>query len=455
MLVHFTDLNISKAILNAIEDIGFTTPTPIQEQSYSVILSGKNVVGIAQTGTGKTWAYLLPILNDLKYSKELKPRVLIVVPTRELVNQVVEQLNLLTAYMTVRILGVYGGVNINTQKAALAEGVDILVATPRRLYDLAVNRAVQLQDVKKLVIDEVDVMLDLGFLFQLTNLFELLPEKRQNIMFSATMTEEVATLIEDFFIAPVTISITLSGTPLQNIEKQCYSVANFYTKISLLIHLLKDKETFKKVVVFIDTKKHADLLFDELEQDFWSELGVIHSNKSQNNREATIERFNDNASRILIATDVIARGLDLDRISHVISFDVPAYPENYIHRIGRTGRAQNKGNAILFYTKDEERRKEDIEKLMDYTIPFVPFPNVIPISKKLILEEQPVVLEKHLIGVKRKNKNSGFHEKKDKNKKTAADNVGGGDKIKMKKAKKYKSAKTRGDKFGKQNKKRK
>lgn len=455
MAIQFSDLNLSKALLNALEDIGFDTPTPVQEQTYPVILAGKNVVSVAQTGTGKTFAYLLPILNDLKFSKQVKPRVLVLVPTRELVTQVVEQIQLLTKYMTVRVLGVFGGVNINTQKQQLAEGVDVLVATPRRLYDLAISRAVQLQEVKKLVIDEVDVMLDLGFLFQLTNLFELLPEKRQNTMFSATMTEEVATLIDDFFIKPVTISIAVSGTPLKNIDQQCFSVANFYTKINLLIHLLKDKETFNKVVVFIDTKRHADLLFEALEQDFWSELGVIHSNKSQNNRMATIERFNDNATRILIATDVIARGLDLDSISHVISFDVPAFPENYMHRIGRTGRAKKQGASILFFTDDEVRRKEAIEQLMDYEIPQVPFPEVVPISKKQTIEEQPVVLEKHLVGIKRKNANSGFHEKKDKNKKTAEDNVGGGDKIKMKKAKKYKSAKTRGDKFGNKNKKRK
>jgi len=455
MPTHFSDLNINKALLNALEDIGFDTPTPIQEESFPKLLSGKNVVGIAQTGTGKTLAYLLPILTEHKFSKSVKPRALIVVPTRELVIQVVEQIELLTKYMTVRVLGVYGGVNINTQKIALAQGVDILVATPRRLYDLAVNRAVQLQEVKKLVIDEVDVMLDLGFLFQLTNLFELLPDKRQNTMFSATMTEDVAKLIEDFFIEPETISIALSGTPLENISQQCYAAPNFYTKVNLLIHLLKDKETFKKVVVFIDTKKHADILFDALEQDFWSGLGIIHSNKSQNNRIAAIERFNDNASRILIATDVIARGLDLDSISHVISFDVPAFPENYMHRIGRTGRATKQGASILFYTEDEEQRKNAIERLMNYEIPQIAFPKVVPVSKQLTIEEQPVVIEKHLIGVKRKSANSGFHDKKEKNKKTAADNVGGGEKIKMKKAKKYKAAKTRGDKFGNKNKKRK
>lgn len=455
MPIQFSDLNLSKALVNALDDIGFDTPTPVQEQTFPVILSGRNVVSVAQTGTGKTFAYLLPILNELKFSKQIKPRVLIVVPTRELVNQVVEQVELLTKYMTIRILGVYGGVNINTQKLHLAQGVDVLVATPRRLYDLAISRAVQLQEIKKLVIDEVDVMLDLGFLFQLTNLFELLSDRRQNTMFSATMTEEVAALIEDFFIDPVTISIAVSGTPLENIEQKCYSVANFYTKVSLLIHLLKDKETFKKVVVFIDTKKHADILFEALEQDFWSELGVIHSNKSQNNRIAAIDRFNDNASRILIATDVIARGLDLDSISHVISFDTPAFPENYMHRIGRTGRAKKQGNSILFYTDDELKRKEAIEQLMGIEIPQIAFPEAVPVSKQLTIEEQPVVIEKHLIGVKRKNENSGFHEKKDKNKKTKADNLGGGDKIKMKKAQKYKSAKTRGDKFGKQNKKRK
>jgi len=432
----FQELSIQKSLLNAIADLDFVKPTPIQREAYPKILSGNNVVGIAQTGTGKTLAYSLPILQELNYSKSYKPRVLIIVPTRELVVQVVDQIELYTKYMTVRIAGVFGGVNIKTQQALLSEGTDIIVGTPGRLYDLILNRSLQTQDIKKLVIDEVDIMLDLGFRFQLNNIFELLPEKRQNIMFSATMTDDVQFLIQDNFINPQTITVSVSGTPLDNISQTCYAVPNFYTKVNLLDYLLKDKATFQKVVVFIDSKKNADRLFLELEANYWKELGIIHSNKSQNNRLATIERFNDGQTRILIASDIIARGLDLDDISHVINFDTPKFPENYIHRIGRTGRAKKMGNSILLFTKDEEKNKLAIEKLMDKIIDSKKLPNEVVISKKLILDEQPKVVEKNPHKKSKQPSGPSFHEKKDKNKKQY--NLGGGQKIKLKKAKKYK-----------------
>ena len=432
----FQELSIQKSLLNAIADLDFVKPTPIQREAYPKILSGNNVVGIAQTGTGKTLAYSLPILQELNYSKSYKPRVLIIVPTRELVVQVVDQIELYTKYMTVRIAGVFGGVNIKTQQALLSEGTDIIVGTPGRLYDLILNRSLQTQDIKKLVIDEVDIMLDLGFRFQLNNIFELLPEKRQNIMFSATMTDDVQFLIQDNFINPQTITVSVSGTPLDNISQTCYAVPNFYSKVNLLDYLLKDKATFQKVVVFIDSKKNADRLFLELEANYWKELGIIHSNKSQNNRLATIERFNDGQTRILIASDIIARGLDLDDISHVINFDTPKFPENYIHRIGRTGRAKKMGNSILLFTKDEEKNKLAIEKLMAKIIDSKKFPNEVVISKKLILDEQPKVVEKNPHKKSKQPSGPSFHEKKDKNKKQY--NLGGGQKIKLKKAKKYK-----------------
>lgn len=440
----FEELGVNKFLLSAIDDLGFEKPTPVQAEAFPVILSGKNVVGISQTGTGKTLAYMLPLLHELKFSKSYKPRIIILVPTRELVVQVVEQIELFTKYKSVRVLGVFGGVNIRTQMAHLSEGQDIVVGTPGRLYDLAVNRALQLQEVKKLVIDEVDVMLDLGFRFQLKNIFEVLPKKRQNIMFSATMTEDVELLINDYFIAPVYVAIALSGTPLDNIAQSAYPVPNFYTKINLLRNLISDKEIFRKVIVFIDSKKHADLLFEKLEHEFWNQLGVIHSNKSQNNRLATVEGFNEGHLRVLIATDVIARGLDLEDISHVINFDTPKFPENYMHRIGRTGRAEKKGASILFYTEAELEYKEEIEKLMEMEMNELSFPDTVEISQQLIEAERPKIREKN--PHKQSNREAGpsFHEKKDKNKKDY--NIGGGQKRKLNKTKKYKKPKTRGGK---------
>ena len=450
MSASFEKLNLSKQLKFAIDDLGFDHPTPIQEASFSVILSGKDIVGIAQTGTGKTFAYMLPILEELKFSKQDSPRVLILVPTRELVLQVVENIKSFASYMTVRVVGVYGGANINTQKQAVAQGCDIVVATPGRLYDLALSRALKLKGIKKLVIDEVDVMLDLGFRFQLTNIFELLPKRRQNIMFSATMIDEIDALINDFFIGPSKISIAVSGTPLDNIAQQCYQVKNFYTKVNLLAHLLKDKEIFRKVLVFVANKKSADRLFEVLAEEFDAEMGVIHSNKSQNYRIRSIEQFEAGKNRILVSTDVMARGLDLDRISHVINFDTPNFPENYMHRIGRTGRAEEEGKTILFYTKEEKESKAGIERLMDYKIPKIPFPKEVEYSKQLTPEERPEEGESKNYNRNQKTGERGpsFHEKKVKNQKT---NQGGSYKREIKK--KYKKNKTRGDKnFNQRNK---
>jgi len=445
----FEDLNLSKQLINAIEDLGIDNPTPIQVEAYPVILSGKDLVGIAQTGTGKTFAYLLPLLKDLKFSKEIHPRILILVPTRELVLQVVEQVKSLTTYTNTRVLGVYGGTNMNTQALAVAEGMDILAATPGRLYDLVLNGALKIKTVKKLVIDEVDVMLDLGFRYQLKNIFDLLPERRQNLMFSATMTEEVDALIDDFFIAPAKISIAVSGTPLDNIAQECYAVKNFYTKVNLLIHLLQDRDHYGKVLVFVTGKKNADRLFEALEEPYGRETCIIHSNKSQNYRIRSVKQFDEGENRILVTTDVMARGLDLELISHVINFDTPIYPENYMHRIGRTGRAEQQGHSILFYTEKERGEKEAIETLMNYKIPMVEFPSEVEISNELTPEESPRKVEIKLkADSDNKVKGGAFHEKKEKNTKT---NQGGSY---LRKMKKYKKPKTKGDKnFNRRNRK--
>jgi len=436
----FENLPLTKQLRNAIEELGFAKPTPIQEQSFPVVRSGADVVGIAQTGTGKTLAYMLPILQDIKFQKIDTPRVLVLVPTRELVLQVVERIEEFAKYMNVRVVGVYGGTNINTQKKACALGVDIVVATPGRLYDLAACRALQLKTVKQLVIDEVDVMLDLGFRIQLANIFSILPERRQNIMFSATMTEDVDALIDNYFIKPKKISIAVSGTPLNNISQECYRVKNFYTKLNLLDFILMDKEEYSKVLVFVPNKKHADMVFEFLEEQYASELCVIHSNKTQNYRIRSIKQFDSGENRILVSTDVMARGLDLDKISHVINFNTPLYAENYMHRIGRTGRAEEKGNSILFYTDKEEVAKNSIQSLMDYEIPQVDFPLDVEVNEQLLPEERDVAKISKNRSTETKVRDAGFHEKKEKNQKV---NTGGSYRAKL--AKKYKKSQTKGD----------
>ncbi|MBM78791.1 MAG: DEAD/DEAH box helicase [Crocinitomicaceae bacterium] len=432
---------LPKSLKHAIDDLGFKEPTPIQRNANSVILAGKDVVGIAQTGTGKTFAYMLPILQQFKFSEQKHPKYLILVPTRELVLQVVDQINAFSKYMTVRTIGVYGGTNINTQKLKVAEGCDILVATPGRLYDLVVSRALQLKEVKKLIIDEVDVMMDLGFRFQLNNIFDLLPNKRQNIMFSATMTDDVSIIIDDFFTKPEKISIAVSGTPLENIIQESYSVKNFYTKLNLLKHLLRDKETYEKVLVFVSSKKNADLIFEEISEQYLNESCIIHSNKSQNYRIRSITQFEEGENRILIATDIMARGLDIENISHVINFDVPSFPENYMHRIGRTGRAEKKGNSILMFTENEIAYKNAIEDLMSIKIKKQKLPSGIVISNELAPDEKPRITGHYNAGSKIKELNQAFHKKSEKNSKT---NQGGSYRRKL--AIKYKKPKTRGDK---------
>lgn len=448
----FEDFNIKKQLRKAIDELGFEKPTPIQQASYSTILGGFDFVGIAQTGTGKTIAYLLPILQDLKFSDQLQPRVLILAPTRELVIQIVEQVEILTPYLSVRVLGVYGGSNnIIAQKQALTQGVDVIVGTPRRLYDLALSNLLRLKSIKKLVIDEVDIMLDFGYKTQLKNIFDHLPAKRQNILFSATMTSYVDELTDGFLINPVKKTISISGTPLDNISQECYAVPNFYTKANLLKHLLEDKIEFSKVLIFVGTKVHADSLFEILNSE--SEISVIHSSKEQNHRTKSIDKFVDGTSRILIATDVIARGIDIEKITTVISFNTPLYPENYIHRIGRTGRAKQQGRSILFYTEKEMVLKEAIEGLMNYTIPISNIPEEIEISHQLMDDEKDKPVDEINISDKNSLKESGasFHKKSAKNSKAKTEKKSYNKTLKEK----FKKPIRRGDKIQNMKKKKK
>ncbi|HVF97334.1 MAG TPA: DEAD/DEAH box helicase, partial [Flavisolibacter sp.] len=325
----FTDFKIDKRILNALTELGYSRPTLIQEKVFSIVMGGADVCGIAQTGTGKTLAYLLPLLNQWKYSKTKDPQILIVVPTRELVIQVVDVVKSLSAYLSMDVIGVYGGVNINTQRLEMQNGFDVLVATPGRLYDLAVTGAFKVRSIKKLVIDEVDEMLNLGFRTQLKNILDLLPPRRQNLLFSATLIDEVELLMNEYFDNPVRVEAAPAGTPVDNVVQTAYEVPNFYTKVALLKLLLTEDETMTKVVVFAATKKLADQLFEQLEPDFPGMAGVIHSNKEQNHRFNTVKSFKEGAYRFIIATDIVARGIDIAEVTHVVNFDLPDAPEDY------------------------------------------------------------------------------------------------------------------------------
>lgn len=445
MNMTFEELNLNPPLLNALRDLGYTQPTTIQQKVFSVIMSGKDVVGIAQTGTGKTFAYLLPCLRQWKFSKDKVPQILILVPTRELVVQVVEEIEKLTVYMNVVSTGVYGGTNINTQISAVSNGVDIIVATPGRLMDLVLKGVVKLKLIKKLVIDEVDEMLNLGFRSQLKLILDLLPLKRQSIMFSATMTDDVDALIQNAFNQPVRVEAAPTGTPLENIIQSSYEVPNFYTKINLLKLLLKDAN-MSKVLVFTATKQLADQVFEELEGHFPETIGIIHSNKSQNHRFNAVKQFHDGSFRILIATDIVARGIDISEVTHVINFDTPEVPESYMHRIGRTGRADKKGIAITFIIPNDAERLERMETLMCYKIPVTELPEDLFISNVLTEDEKPKVYQPNMdIKAPRKAPSGpAFHEKLEKNLKVSV-KVTRADKLREK----YGKPKTRGQKMKK------
>lgn len=437
----FNDLNLNKPILKALSDLEFEYPTPIQEKAFSPIMSGRDIVGIAQTGTGKTLAYLLPILRQLTFSTQREARVLILVPTRELVIQVVGEINKLSKYSNFRVGGVYGGTNVNTQKQLIYDGLDIIVATPGRLLDLILSGILRFKSIQKLVIDEVDEMLNLGFRVQITSLLEKIPAKRQNLMFSATLTPEVQQLIEEYFQGSLRIEIAPHGTPIEKIKQFAYQVPNFLSKVNLLEYLLQTNSDLNKVLVFVSTKKLADRLFEQMALRFPKEVGVIHSNKTQNNRIKTIKQFTEGEVRMLIATDIIARGLDISDVSHVINFDTPELPADYIHRIGRTGRADKDGIAISFINEIEKDYQVAIEQMMNKTIDLLPLPEEVSLSNIYSEEERPTRLydiDYLKSESSKKSKNPAFHEKKEKNKKI---NLGGPKKRNPKHGPKRKSVK--------------
>lgn len=418
----FEQFNLPKSVQKSIDDLGFTTPTPIQEKTFSVIMSGRDMMGIAQTGTGKTFAYLLPLLKLYKFLPGHTPKIVILVPTRELVVQVVEEVEKLTKYMSVRTVGIFGGVNINTQKTTIYQGCDILVGTPGRIMDLTLDNVIRFEEMQKLVIDEFDEMLNLGFRTQLTAILAMMPKKRQNILFSATMTDEVDAILNDYFDYPEEVTLSASGTPLENIQQVSYNAANFNTKVNLLKHLLQENEDMSRVLIFVNNKKISDMLHVRIDEDFADQFGVIHSNKSQNYRLSTMASFQEGNLRGLITTDIMARGLDISNITHVINFEMPAMPELYMHRIGRTGRADKTGKAISFVAPREEESKVEIEVLMNMELPVEAFPEAVEVSAKLIEPEKERQVVKFLMKKKTLDGDGAFQEKSKKNKKV---NLGG------------------------------
>ncbi|WP_226390790.1 DEAD/DEAH box helicase [Penaeicola halotolerans] len=410
----FSDFKINKQLLNAVEDLGYDQPTPIQQKAIPLILAGHDLLGIAQTGTGKTAAFVLPILMKAKYAQGTEPRVLILAPTRELVMQIEENIRELGKYTDLRYVSLYGGLGPKTQIEILEAGVDIIISTTGRFLDLYRKGKIPVKAIRTMVLDEADKMMDMGFLHQIKSILEIIPTKRQNLLFSATFHEKVEKLSEEFLEFPEKVEIAPQATTTDTIEQSLYMVPNFKTKVNVLMHLLEDEQAFNRVIVFVKTRKVAESLFKYLVRKLpEDQVKVIHANKGQNTRINSMEAFKEGNVRLLVATDVAARGLDVSMVSHVINFDVPLIYEDYVHRVGRTGRANHAGTAITFVNDAEAYHLGQIEQLIRMKIPVVEIPEAVVIEKTPFDEQQLILRE--IDDQKKKldpDFKGAFHEKK-------------------------------------------
>ena len=364
----FSALGLNSNLTKAIREAGYTEPTPIQTKSIPVVLSGRDMIGIAQTGTGKTAAFVLPILQRLTEQTSTKktPRVLIVAPTRELVAQIEENARKYGRHLRIRMATVFGGVGENPQIAALRAGTEMIIATPGRLIDLMQQGHADLRNIETVVLDEADRMLDMGFLPAMRQIMRALPKQRQTLLFSATFSPEIEQLSGDFLNNPHTVQIGRRANPAESVEQTIYEVPKS-RKVSLLLHLLRDG-AMDSVLVFSRTKHGADKIARKLEAAGVT-VGTLHSNRSQNQRIAALKAFKSGTVRVLVATDIAARGIDVEGISHVINFDFPPQPEDYVHRIGRTGRAYAIGDAISFVSPDDQSALRSLERFINRGIP--------------------------------------------------------------------------------------
>ena len=409
----FEGFGIGKSILKALDEIGFVTPTPIQAEAIPVIKSGKDVLGIAQTGTGKTAAYVIPLLMKLVKAEGTDPRAIILVPTRELSIQVGEDIAELSQFTNIRHVAVYGGIGWTKHAELITPGIDILVATPGRLWELYRAGAFGMKSVKTLVVDEADRMLDMGFMPQLNKLFEVIPPRRQNLLFSATFSESIEQMSNEFLAFPERVEVAPSATPVDKVKQYFYRVPNFKTKLNFINHLLLDEETFTRVIIFTRTKENAEDVYKVIKRKTEGEVRILHSNKAQSSRINAIEAFKSGSVRVLVSTDISARGIDVSLISHVINFDLPPRYEDYIHRIGRTARANTDGVAISFIGPEEDYHLKNIEELIRMKIEELPLPEIIDVVPLTKPEQQ--VIDRELDRQKRLANpefKGAFHEKK-------------------------------------------
>jgi ATP-dependent RNA helicase RhlE len=365
--VLFKELGLSAELLRAIEEQGYSEATPIQQQAIPIVLDGKDILAAAQTGTGKTAGFTLPILSRLQAggARGDFPRVLILTPTRELAAQVEQNVKDYGRYLPFRSLTIFGGVSSNVQKAKLRKGCDIIVATPGRLLDLMQQKAVDLSSIEILVLDEADRMLDMGFIRDMRKIFKQLPTKRQTLLFSATFNQEIRTLASDLLNNPAEVQVSPTNSTAEKVSQLVYPV-DPKRKRELLSHRI-GTEQWKQVLVFTRTKRGANRLAEQLDKDGITAT-AIHGNKSQGARTKALAAFKANKVRVLVATDIAARGLDIKDLPHVVNYELPNVPEDYVHRIGRTARAGKDGHAVSLVSHDEQDLLRDIERLLKTTI---------------------------------------------------------------------------------------
>jgi ATP-dependent RNA helicase RhlE len=426
----FDAFKLNKQLLDAAASAGYTVPTPIQQKAIPLALAGHDVLGVAQTGTGKTAAYVLPLLMKVKYAQGQHPRALILAPTRELVMQIEEVAKQLAQNTDLRIVSLYGGLGPKTQIENITAGVDIIISTPGRFMDLYRKGNILTKEIKTMVLDEADKIMDMGFMPQIRSILEVIPTKRQNLLFSATFSARVETLSAEFLEFPEKVEVTPSATTAETIAQVKYHVPNIKTKINLLAHLLENEE-INRAIIFTRSRKNAESVFSFLERKNMGEIRVIHANKGQNTRINSMEEFKGGGVRILVATDVASRGLDVSMVSHVINFDVPLIYEDYVHRIGRTGRAENEGKAITFVNPAEVNHFECIEDMIRMQVELLPIPAQVDVPDTPFEEKQGYARE--LDRLKQRDNpdyKGAFHEKK-----TVAPkaNIGKGEKVKAKK----------------------
>ncbi|GAB2765703.1 DEAD/DEAH box helicase [Rhabdobacter roseus] len=411
----FEQFKLNRQLINAIDDAGYEEPTPIQQQAVPLALAGHDVLGIAQTGTGKTAAFVLPLLMKIKYAHDEHPRALILAPTRELVIQITRAIEELSLYTDIRTVSLYGGTGPKAQIEAIRRGVDIVVSTPRRFMDIYLKGEITVKHIQTMVLDEADKMMDMGFMPQIRSLLEILPRKRQNLLFSATFHEKVERLSHEFLEFPMRVEVTPSATTAEMVTQRLYELPNFRTKLNLLELLFRNETDYNRVLIFVRSREVADNVYKFLERKVVAEgeIRVIHANKGQNTRLNAMDAFREGNVRVLVATDVASRGIDISEVSHVINFDVPLIYEDYVHRIGRTGRANRTGEAITFMTEADEYHIEKIEQLIRMQIPRVDLPDELEQVPTPFDERQDQLRE---IDDQRKREDpdfkGAFHEKK-------------------------------------------